>query len=91
MNYEEALIYSKPSDLVIQIGNYLSINLIIKFMFREASNDNQEAISEQAPDKYMQNGRLVFKTQDAYMNHLKWDSFKSDKPEEIRRFNSQQV
>lgn len=52
-------------------------------------NDNQEAISEQAPDKYMQNGRLVFKTQDAYMNHLKWIHLNQTKPEVIRRFNSQ--
>lgn len=52
-------------------------------------SDNPGAISELAPDKYMQNGRLVFKTQDAYMNHLKWIQLNQTNTEVIRSFNSE--
>lgn len=67
------------------------ISLLISFLVgcsEKTFNDNPGMKIEPILDKYMNNGRLVFKDQETYQNHLKWILSNQSTPDVVLRFNS---
>ena len=52
-------------------------------------NDNPGTKIDLTLDKYMHNGRLVFKDQEVYQNHLNWIILNQGRPSVISDWNSQ--
>lgn len=68
------------------------ISLLISFVVgcsEKTLNDNPGTKIEPILDKYLHNGRLVFKDQETYQNHLKWILSNQSTPDVIIRFNSE--
>lgn len=67
------------------------LSLLISFLVgcsEKTLNDNPGTKIEPILDKYMHNGRLVFKDQETYQNHLNWILLNQATPDVIIRFNS---
>lgn len=67
------------------------LSLLISFLIgcsEKTLNDNSGTKIEPILDKYMHNGRLVFKDQETYQNHLNWILLNQATPDVIKSFNS---